>query len=284
MVTSRRSLAEYPPGSNDLLGNCIKWIIIFLAVTPYLMIFSVSSSVDPCSIFVREILNMIFVEQSTKTMIFHLLFPVRLLATIAAIIEANRATSYLVLVCIIPLQIIMKISSDLEKLKFGLVFERSGSRLRNIFSGLYLAIDLCSSFQGPTTAAAMALGQWLFVLMTVAVVKMHHILPPPLLVAAINVVVLIPAIILVLMPKAANVYEASAALLRSWVFVVETDYAKTRSKDRLARKLFVKALRPYKLYASIGQAKIFMAKRSTKSTYFASLLDWSVNGIVSLRL
>lgn len=95
-------------------------------------------------------------------------------------------------------------------------------------------------------------------------------------------------ITLVLLPRASYLHDQSVKLLQSWGKVASRGavmekslfYKRNLVEYRACCKA-ISSLRPYQIYASVAGAKLFMAKRSTKATFFNCCADATISGLMS---
>lgn len=255
-------------------------------------------------------------------------FIARVIVTFISGQEIARVIAFIIVDCMIPLQIIVDLIAHFQTAKERLNQEEDNFRLRMLYVGLGVGINQCSELQGPITAALMAFGQSLIVVCNIATIKMWSVIPLPLYLIFPTLSVVIPIIVLILLPRASHCYERSMEQLKGWRLMVGLDEGRWKQEIKLgqqqeqrqrattsmprsttvtrptttsstidvaqtlrvdtwtqiaraARRRSVGALRPYKIYAQVGGAKLYVAKRSTKTTFFYSCIDATVTGLVT---
>lgn len=117
---------------------------------------------------------------------------------------------------------------------------------------------------------------------------MWDIIPMPLYLICPTTAVAAVTIVLLLLPRASRCYDDSSKLLKTWTNVTARGAAyENRLLDkrvlmeyRACHKAII-ALRPCKIFANISGVKLFMGKRSTKTTFLSSCVDAIVDGLVT---
>lgn len=134
----------------------------------------------------------------------------------------------------------------------------------------------------------MAFGQLEVVVCSIGTIRMWDIIPMPLYLICPTTAVAAVTIVLLLLPRASRCYDDSSKLLKTWTNVTARGAAyENRLLDkrvlmeyRACHKAII-ALRPCKIFANISGVKLFMGKRSTKTTFLSSCVDAIVDGLVT---
>lgn len=119
----------------------------------------------------------------------------------------------------------------------------------------------------------MVVGSILTCALNFATLKFYRIVPDSIYASIVvgNVVILF--VICMILPFAINVYENSAEALNSW-------RSQLGPKSKYLNKKF-RALRPFRFYAGINDANLFLYEKSVNAAYFAMILDFTINLLVS---
>ncbi|OXA63519.1 hypothetical protein Fcan01_00136 [Folsomia candida] len=205
-------------------------------------------------------------------------------------VEIVTMASFLVICFIITLEIYGKILREFYQLREKITWERGNVRLRTLYIALSFGIELFAGFQGPTTAALMAIRESLIVICSIATIRMWRVIPMPLYLIFPTISLVIPILALNLLPKAAHCYDRSVKLLQTWRNVASLDDGILRRRLRgrgtlgsRAHKRATAALRPIKIYATVLGTRLFMAKKSTKGSFLYSCLDATMSGLVTFN-
>lgn len=273
----------------DLLGHIISKLILLMSALGYFgALFLFLNNLDIPYFILREFFN-ISSRNSSRPVIL-LSYLIRLPLITYGCVEIVKTLSFLVICFIITLEIYEQVLHDFHNLRGKMVSNEGNVRLRTLYVALSFGSELLIAFQGPTTAALMAIGGSLIVVCSIATIRMWNVIPMPIYLIFPMITTVIPILSLILLPKAANCYDRSVKLLQTWRNVTSLDDGIQRSRlggrgtlGSRARKRATAALRPFKVYATMLGTKLFMAKRSTKGRFLYSCVDATMTGLVTFN-
>jgi hypothetical protein len=119
--------------------------------------------------------------------------------------------------------------------------------------------------------SAVLLGELILVITSYATIRMRPFIPMPFYLSIPLLCVCDVVFGIVFFPKASNVYDSSVGFLNSIRFVLGR-----RSNNKYSRKVWI-AEKPL----CIRFGPLFFAKRSTKTTFFQSCMDFTVNALLT---
>jgi hypothetical protein len=152
------------------------------------------------------------------------------------------------------------------------------SHLHLLYCRLTLIMRLSEPLTGTCILLLMIGGFCLWVGCTFIAVRMYSTLPMGIYAFVIGVLIIVQVAANVLLPQAIQIFEDGQEVLSIW----KLKLAHNRGFGIKLRSRKLKALRPFRIYATLGDYPFYYLQRSTLITYFDLCLTNSVNTLLTL--
>jgi hypothetical protein len=152
------------------------------------------------------------------------------------------------------------------------------SRLHLLYCRLTLIMRLSEPLTGTCILLLMIGGFGLWVGCTFIAVRMYSTLPMGIYAFVLGVLIIVQVAANVLLPQAIQIFEDGQEVLAIW----KLKLAYNRGFGIKLRSRKLKALRPFRIYATLGEYTFYYLQRSTLITYFDLCLTNSVNTLLTL--
>jgi hypothetical protein len=167
------------------------------------------------------------------------------------------------------------------------VTRNSTSTFRNFQNNLYLQQSLnqvvfgyLRVFSSPFAVAIMSAGLGVEIIVVFAVIRLRILIEVawPIYVGLIIGAIVIPLLADAELPEATRIYDKTEAILRTWKLKMTLE---ARGDKRYYFKK-IASLRPCSMYAGLGDVVFFPLRKCTKSTYYALMIYYIVNTLISI--
>jgi hypothetical protein len=152
------------------------------------------------------------------------------------------------------------------------------SRLHLLYCRLTLIMRLSEPLNGTCILLLMIGGFVLWVGCSFIAVRMYSTLPMGIYAFVIGALIIVQVAANVLLPQAIQIFEDGKEVLEIW----KLKLAYNRGFGIKLRSRKLKALRPFRIYATLGDYTVFYLQRSTLITYYDLCLTNSVNTLLTL--
>lgn len=144
---------------------------------------------------------------------------------------------------------------------------------------LEIVLSLAYDITARASAWLMTVGLSCSVMFNFFTIGLHRAIPFPLYLYFPSVAGMIPFVIDALLPVAINVYENGCKIKCGW----ERSIASFSWCNKKWLRRRVRAVRPVRIYAGILGYNFFWLKRETKSTYYSTIVEVTIDALLSMQ-